>query len=306
MKYYLGIDGGGSKTKAVLCDENLNIINSFTGKSINFNSVGFSSARNNLREIAEAVLDGNKKPEAVCIGCAALSGRADKNLTEKLCGGIFGTENIILDSDLFIALMSVNTGGACAVAVCGTGSMAAGRLPDKSIINTGGYGYLLGDEGSGFAISADALRAVLRSNEKSVPETKLTQEVKKYFGTADSDKLIDFVYSNSVPVTKIAGFAPSVFKCAEDGDKTAQEIIRKNAESFSKTVSSLLSRMPKKTPLGLWGGIMQNCDTFRNIFINEIKRDFPETDISVLKKPPEFGAVITAIKNGGDFYEKAY
>ncbi len=297
MRYYLGIDGGGSKTKAVLCDEALNVISSYTGKSINFNSVGLDIARKNLSETANNVLGENYSPCSVYIGCAALSGRADEELTEKLCGGIFDCKNVILDSDLFIALSAVNTPGACAVAVCGTGSMAAGMLPDKSVIHTGGFGYLLGDEGSGFAISADAVRAVLRSTEKSAPETALSYEVKEYFGTVDSDSLLDFVYSNPVPVTKIAGFAPLVLKCAENGDNVASLIIRKNAEAFSETVCALLRRMPKGTPLGLWGGIMKNFDSFRNIFINAVKKAFPETEISVLNNPPEMGAVLAAMKN---------
>lgn len=298
MSYYLGIDGGGSKTKAVLCDGELNMISSFTGKSINFNSVGFEAARKNLIEIADAVLDKNIKPDAVCIGCAALSSRADEVLTEKLCGGIFNCENIILDSDLFIALEAMNASGSCAVAVCGTGSMAAGRLPDKTVIHTGGFGYLLGDEGSGYAISADAIRAVLRADEKSAPETALAKAAEKYFGTAEPDSLIDFVYSEPVPVKKIAGFAPAVSECAENGDAVAHKIIKNNAEAFADTVCALLRRMPKGIPLGLWGGIMQNCAGFRSIFINAVKRDFPETEISILGNPPEIGAVIAAMKAG--------
>lgn len=299
MGYYLGIDGGGSKTKAVLCDESLNIISSFTGKSINFNSVGFDTARENLIEIADAILDEKIKPDVVCIGCAALSSRADEKLTEKLCGGIFGCENIILDSDLFIALEAVEATGECAVAVCGTGSMAAGRMPDGTVIHTGGFGYLLGDEGSGYALSADAIRAVLRSGEKSGPETGLAQAAEKYFGTADEEKLIDFVYSDPVPVKEIAGFAPSVCECAGNGDRIAKWIIEKNAEAFAETVCALLRRMPCGTPLGLWGGIMQNCEEFRSIFAQAVRKEFPETKISVLENSPEKGAVIAAMKCGG-------
>lgn len=296
MEYYLGIDGGGSKTKAVLCDSSLNIISSFTGKSINFNSVGFDRARDNLIEIADEILQGNIRPDAVCIGCAALSSRADKKLTEKLCGGVFGCDNIILDSDLFIALEAMNVEGPCAVAVCGTGSMAAGRTEDGSIIHTGGFGYLLGDEGSGYALSMEAIRAALRSAEKSGPETALKNAVEKNFGTADEDRIIDFVYSEPVPVKEIAAFAPHISECAANGDKVAKKIIRSNAEDFAETVCALLRKMPCGAPLGLWGGIMQNCVDFRNIFINAVNKKFPESKISLLENPPEIGAVIAAVK----------
>lgn len=298
MGYYLGIDGGGSKTKAVLCDSSLNIISSCIGKSINFNSAGFEKARENLAEIADKILGGKIVPDAVCIGCAALSSRADEKLTERLCDGIFGCRNIILDSDLFIALEAMDASGPCAVAVCGTGSMATGRLDDGTIINAGGFGYLLGDEGSGYAVSRDAVRAVLRAEEKSAPETLLSDAAEKYFGTADADRMIDFVYSEPVPVKEIAGFAPCVSECAAKGDKVAEEIIRKNAEDFAETVCALLRRMPCGTPLGLWGGIMQNFTEFRNIFINAVNKRFPESEIYLLKNPPEMGAVIAAMKKG--------
>ncbi len=296
MGYYLGIDGGGSKTKAVLCDSSLNIISSFTGKSINFNSVGFDRARENLTEIADKILGKKIIPDAVCIGCAALSSRADKELTEKLCGGIFECGNIILDSDLFIALEAMNVEGSCAVAVCGTGSMAAGRLEDGSVIHTGGFGYLLGDEGSGYSIARDAIIAVLRAEEKSAPETSLTKAAEKYFGVADSDGLIDFVYSEPVPVKEIAGFAKTVSECAENGDGAAKAVIRRNAENFAETVCALLRRMPEGISLGLWGGIMQNCEDIRNILIDVVKKEFPVTEISVLENSPETGAVIAAMK----------
>lgn len=300
MGYYLGIDGGGSKTKAVLCDDSLNVISSYTGKSINFNSVGFDTAGENLAGIVSAVLGGTGiTPDAVCIGCAALSSRADAKLTEKLCGDTFGGSPVILDSDLFIALEAQNVSGPCAVAICGTGSMAAGRLPSSEIIHTGGFGYLLGDEGSGYSQAMDAIRAVLRAYEKSGPETKLTSMVEEYFGSSGQDSLFDIIYSDSLTVSEIAGFAPKVSLCAEKGDAVADGIIRKNADEFAATVCALLRRMPKGTPLGLWGGILLNCGEFRNRFISAVNEAFPDTEISVLENPPETGAVIAAMKLSG-------
>ena len=135
MRHYLGIDGGGTKTKAVLCDEEFNVISAYTGKSINFNSTGINEARKALADIFDSVLkEKGITPHAVCIGCAALSSRADSILTEKLLGGITECRNIILDSDIFTALEAMRVDGPCAAAICGTGSMAAGRTESGEII----------------------------------------------------------------------------------------------------------------------------------------------------------------------------
>ena len=81
MAYFLGIDGGGTKTTAIICDEKYNKISSFTGESINFNSVGMDVARKNLKYVIDGVLaDKNITLNAVFIGMSAISNRADKNL----------------------------------------------------------------------------------------------------------------------------------------------------------------------------------------------------------------------------------
>ena len=192
MKYYLGIDGGGTKTTAVICDENCNFISSFVGESINFNSVGTKTARENLRAIADGVTQGgNIRPDAVFIGMSAISERADDALTKELCDDIFDCGNITMDSDVFIGIEAMRCDGAAAMVISGTGSMAAGRLADGEIIHTGGWGYILGDEGSGYAMALDAIKAGICASEGSSQPTSLTQAVLDHFKISDMQELID-------------------------------------------------------------------------------------------------------------------
>ena len=174
MKYYLGIDGGGTKTTAILCDENAHLISRFVGESINYNSVGMETARENLRQTVDGVLAENDiKLNAAFIGMSAISDRADDNFTRKFCAGIIDCDKVTMDSDVYIGLEAMRCDGAAAMVISGTGSMAVGRLPDEKIIHTGGWGYILGDEGSGYSMSVDALRAAICGYEGRAEKTSL-------------------------------------------------------------------------------------------------------------------------------------
>ena len=156
--YFLGIDGGGTKTTCLVADEGLNEIYRTVGSSVNFYSEGLQKARANMKSM---LLDiekntGVSRFDGVCVGSSALFGRADEKTKSAFCDGVFNCGNIIMDSDLFIALKATERENS-AVIIAGTGSMAAGKNADGEIITKGGYGYILGDEGSGYRIALDGI-----------------------------------------------------------------------------------------------------------------------------------------------------
>ena len=300
MKYYLGIDGGGSKTTAIICDENLNLVSRFVGESINFNSVGMEKARENLKATVDGVLSGKGiQLNAAFIGMSAIAERAEDDFTKKLCDGIIDCSNITMDSDVYIGLEAMRCEGAAAMVISGTGSMAVGRLQSGEIIHTGGWGYILGDEGSGYAIAIDALKAAICGYEGSGPETLLTDAVREFYQVDNMLEIIDLFYDPPMPRNEIAKFAPVVFEYSEK-DSVADAIISDHARLLAETVSALLSKMPEGTPLGLWGGIFENRENFRNKFSEIIAERFPDTEINVLEYAPEYGAVFAAIKTDGE------
>lgn len=300
MKYYLGIDGGGSKTTAVICDENLNLVSRFVGESINFNSVGMEAARKNLKATVDGAIAGKDiRLSAAFIGMSAIAERADDEFTKKLCEGIIDCEKVTMDSDVYIGLEAMRCDGAAAMVISGTGSMAVGRLEDGKIIHTGGWGYILGDEGSGYAIAIDALRAAICGYEGSAPETALTEAFKEHYQVDDMLQLIDIFYDPPMPRSEIAKLAPIIFRCAEN-DTVAKGIVENHAKLLANTVCALLKNMPTGTPLGLWGGIFENYKKFRDAFSSFVKESFPETEINILEYAPEYGAIFAAIKTDGE------
>ena len=171
--------------------------------------------------------------------------------------------------------------------ISGTGSMACGRLPDGSIIHTGGWGYLLGDEGSGYAMALDAIKAAICSHEGSGQKTALTQAVLDYYKITDMQDIMDIFYNPPRPRSESAKFAPIFLEQVKSGDDVAINILKYHAKKLADTVTALLNQMPKGTPLGLWGGIMQNSIEFREEFTSHIKNKFPKTQIGLLEHPPE-------------------
>ncbi len=281
--YYLGIDGGGTKTVAAVSDENGKIILMQVGKSINFYSVGMESARFNLEAILveiDAAL-GINEYESAFIGCSALDSEAAEKLTAELCDGIIKAKKIKMHSDVYIALKSVKGAKCPCVAICGTGSIATGEDENGKTYVTGGWGHILGDEGSAYSIAVTALKKCCQMCDKG-EKTPLLDSANEFFGTDDFRKTIDIIYSPDMTKDKLARFASAI----DESDETANGIIKNEAHKFAVTVAILLEKVRSCDILGLYGGVFQHNSLFREEFTESIRNDFPEIKIQLIETPP--------------------
>lgn len=295
MKYYLGIDGGGTRTTAAVSDENGKLILKETGKTINFYSVGMEAARENLDSLISKIcqkLDFDCF-EGVFVGCSALDDKADEATLKALCGNI-NSNAIEMNSDLYIALKSMGDIECPCVAVCGTGSMATGIDKDGNTVVSGGWGHIIGDEGSGYAIAVNALKVCCELCDKG-EASPLLDAAESYFGVSDFRKAIDIIYSPETTKDKLAGFAADIGKLAQ-ADNTAKDIIISEAKAFAKTVLILLDKIGCCSALGLYGGIFINNALFTEVFKTDIKSVYPYIDIKLLTVPPEESALELARK----------
>lgn len=290
MKYYLGIDGGGTRTTAAVSDENGKIIIKKQGKTINFYSVGMETARNNLDSLVSEICkeldcDGF---EGVFVGCSALDDKADEATLKALCGNI-RTNAIEMNSDLYIALKSMGDIECPCVAVCGTGSMAIGTDKYGNTVVSGGWGHIIGDEGSGYAIAINALKVCCELCDKG-EASPLLDAAESYFGVSDFRKAIDIIYSPETTKDALAGFAADIGKLAQT-DNTAKDIVISEANAFAKTVLILLDKIGCCSALGLYGGIFVHNAIFTEAFKSDIKSVYPDIDIKLLTVPPEESAL---------------
>lgn len=292
MKYYLGIDGGGTKTTAAVADEKENIIIKVTGKTINFHAVGMETSRKNLAAVIEEIKEktGISDFESAFIGCSALDAEANEETLNALCGGVINAKQIGMNSDLFVALKSAK--GNC-VAVCGTGSMAIGEKADGSFAVKGGWGHIIGDEGSAYSISVNALKLCCKMSDKN-QKSALLESAEEYFGVDNFRKAIDIIYSPETAKDLIAGFAAKAGTLAKEGCEEAKAIVTSEAKAYAETVISLLEELEDCTILSLCGGVFQNNELFRQEFSKHISASFPETKTEILEIPPEEGALKAA------------
>lgn len=296
IKYFLGVDGGGSKTTAVVYSSDGKFISSAVGESINYCSVGLENARQAMADIINRL--SVKEFDCAVIGSAALNGRASGKETAEFCSGIIKSKKIIMDSDLYIALEAADSDGECAAVISGTGSMAVMRNSDGEIKTAGGWGYILGDEGSGYSVGLCGIKAAIRGFEKSAPETILTQKCLDYFDISDIFGLIDLYYNKSVSRKITAAFAKEVIISADNGDRVAKKIVESEAESLSETVLSIINSSDKNIKIGLWGGMFQHNESYKNHF-RSLLSDKGYNNVNLIEFTPELGAIIACFRNEG-------
>lgn len=296
MKYYLGIDGGGTRTTVAVSDEKGKVLFKAVGKSINFYSVGMEKARGNLSEALNELYKniGEIEFESAFIGCSALDNEASDETIDALCNGIIKAKKIGMNSDLFVALASSGEDACRVVAVCGTGSMVIGVDKNGVVKTKGGWGHIFGDEGSAYSIAVNALKACAMLYD----EGKITPLIKKaedFFGVEDFRQAIDKIYSPETTKDVLAQFSQRVAEASKE-DFVAKTIIINEAHFFSKTVLALLNELKNCTLLSLYGGVFQNNELFKSTFTDDIKEFHPCLKIELLTLPPEEGALKIARK----------
>ena len=291
MKYYLGIDGGGTRTTAAVSDEKGNVLFKAVGKSINFYSVGMEKARENLNGVISDIYKniGEVEFENAFIGCSALDDEASEENISALCNGIINTKKIGMNSDVYVALASSGEDKCRVVAICGTGSIVTGIDENGCVKTKGGWGHIFGDEGSGYSIAVNALKAAAMLYDEG-KKTALVKKAEDFFSVEDFRQAIDKIYSPETTKDVLASFSVEVGKIAEN-DIVAKTVIVNEAHFFSKTVLALLNEIKNCTLLSLYGGVFQNNRLFRNSFIDDIKEFHPDLKIEMLNLPPEEGAL---------------
>lgn len=301
MPLYLGIDGGTVKTTAIAANEQGKILAKTVGGSIDYKNIGLSQARKNLKFIVNQLLlkTEEKLISCVCIGSSSLNSRASVKETENLTGGIIDADAIIMDSSIFTAMECMTQKGPCALVISGIDSMVAARNEKGKITKAGGWGYLFGDEGSGFIIAMEAIRYCMRAFEGSEAPTAMLDDMVEFFDIYSPQELPDKLFDIETQKSKISSFAGRVFACASAGDVAAKEIVAKQARLLAGTTKSLIKDFPKDTAIGLWGGVFVNNRRFRNKFSEAMFEQSPDYRVEVLNYPAECGALFAAYKHDG-------
>lgn len=283
MSYYLGIDGGGTKTKATLFDERKKEISSFVGGALNIQIM----SEDEMKKLFEEIVGFFKvDPQEIYLGIGA-AGAGRESSREKLFSALreFNFKGLEITSDAHISLLATHGLEDGMLLISGTGSIAFG-LKDKQLFRKGGWGHLLGDEGSGYFLGISLLKNFYKflDRNKKIPE-KISEKVFEISQRKNFDELVSWIYSvNKSEIAKLAKIVLENFQ-----EEICENIIDESVNSLKELVLELRKETGLNS-LGLNGGIVENDTVIRRRLVEELERE----GIKIVPKrySNEFGATL--------------
>lgn len=260
----LGIDGGGTKTEAVVMDMRGAEVGRAHAGSANWNSVGVETARAHLAEAVDGALDRAGVTRlaiaSVCIGASGVDRPPDRARMTAWLMELFPSAQLTIHNDAVIAL-AAGTGGEVygVVLISGTGMIVYGFDRAGNRRRAGGWGALLGDPGSGYALGAAVLKAVTWAVDGRAPQTMLTDRLLAHLGLDQPQQLVAWAYQD-IAWERFAALAPLAIECAAQGDVVAQSILDEGAEGLAIAVKAVLEGLQLQSepiPLVLAGGMLR-------------------------------------------------
>lgn len=282
MSMVLGIDGGGTRTRASIADGDKVLAFAENG-SIKRLRVGEETADANLRAILKEVFDqaGLRGVKAASAGVASCF---MPGVQQWISGVLkeFGVERLEIVGDEVIALDGAFRGGPGILQIAGTGSNCIGRAPDGVRERAGGWSSRLGDEGSGYWIGLHAVRRALNAYDREEP-TKILETVGEIWGTKTLEEFVNF--GDGTPGPDFAALAPAVDRLAEEGDAVARSVLMQAAVDLVESVLLVRSKLRRKhnlteeVPVAWIGSVIGKSRIVREEFFAGLRDAAPEMPV---------------------------
>ncbi len=300
MFHVLGIDAGGTKTVCLLADQEGRVIAEARRSGANLQAVGELQVEKILHEVMEeAIGDRDVVPAAICLGIAGVDRPDDSATVAAIMRRIGYKARIVVVNDALVALEAGAPGQPGVVVISGTGSISYGRNARGEAARSGGWGYVLGDEGSGYWIGRAALRAVLREADRRGPETALTDMLLKHYGVAQAPGLIHEVYNAQLKPAAIGALAKCVQSAFSQGDEVAIGILRGAANELEASALSVARRLDligEPFAFILAGGIFKAVPWLEQELERRLPIAAPGSHVELLDREPATGAVALALQ----------
>jgi glucosamine kinase len=302
MAYYLGIDGGGTKTRCVLADETTVLAKAMTGGS-NIIRLGETQSREALhtavRQVCAAVKISPNQIRAICIGAAGAArpeiAAKIRSILAELTPEITLT-NIEVVGDTVIALEAAFGAGPGVIAIAGTGSIVYGRDAAGHTARAGGWGFAVSDEGSGHWIGRHAISAILSARDQGL-ETALTAMVLQAWKLNAIDDLVQ--QANSTPPPDFPRLFPIVLRAANEADSTARGLLADAGTKLATLAAIVVRRLAPHAPVAMLpvamtGSVFRQSPAVRQVFYNTLQTSFPGLDVRQDLADPVEGALARA------------
>ncbi|MDZ7625047.1 MAG: BadF/BadG/BcrA/BcrD ATPase family protein [Ignavibacteriaceae bacterium] len=301
MKYLIGIDGGGTKTDSAITDLSGNIIHQTTGKASNFLVVGIEEAVENIFALIEEnlfKLEGDfADVKQIVIGVAGAGRKEDAQLLEKSFKDYADQQGIHFKgvkvvSDAHIALEGAFPDSAGCILIAGTGSILFGKDEKGVIHRVGGFGRLIGDEGSGYSIGRKALNAVSKESDGRGEATLISEMLNAKMNSSSSTSIINEVYKEKLDVASVAKI---VIEAAEEGDPIAEDILDEEADELVLHIKSLMNKIQTANlNVAFSGSLIDNKNFYSDLLKQKIKSTLPKVIVVKPASTPVSGAILFA------------
>jgi len=295
MRYVLGIDAGGTKTVGLLADETGRVVAEARGTGANLQTHGELEVEKVFDGILEAV-GARGEIAAVCLGIAGVDRPRDEEVIRGILRRLGYRETARVVNDAAIALVAGAEERVGIVILAGTGSIAYGADREGHTARAGGYGFLLADEGSGYWLGHQALRAAVRSADGRGPQSALAGLVFESLGVKSVAEMVPVVYEKGLPKFRIAAHAGLVQQASDRGDAVATALLEEAALELSLAARAVAQRIslgggPYRVVLA--GGVFKACPSLPG----RIERclGLPGAELVPLRVEPAQGAVALAL-----------
>jgi len=297
--HVLGIDAGGTKTVCLLADERGTIVSEGRGGGANLQSSGELAVEKVLHEVMEtAIGDRAVTPSAICLGIAGVDRESDERTVRAIMRRIGYKSRVLVVNDALIALVAGAGDSPGIVVIAGTGSIVYGRNANFDAARAGGWGHIIGDEGSGYWIGREALAAIMRAVDGRGPATKLAQDVLAHFGIADTSELPRIVYDRELPRVSVAALGPIVQGASQRGDAVAARILERAADELVLAAGSVAAKLEMRGdvfPFVLAGGVFRVVPWLAEELSRRLVEVAPRCEVRPLEQEPAAGAVWLAL-----------
>ncbi len=294
MEYLLGMDGGGTATKICVTDSGGNVLARHTAGPLNVNGQSPAQFRRTIAETLEWLLAAGFPPGdcgGVAVGAAGVSNPSARQLLAEAFadGGYRAAVHTYSDGETALAAAFPACHGV--ILIAGTGSICLGRRENGETVRAGGYGHLIDDGGSAYAIAIAILSAVARAEDGRTGPTVLRRLAMERLGAAGIEEVVGYLYAPGRTKREIASLAVVLDQAAAAGDGAALEIVKSSAGELGLLAETVLSRMPEHHELALAGSVLLKNQPIRDEVCRYIRQRRPDVRIVPAAQDASEGAV---------------
>lgn len=299
----LGVDGGGTNTRAAILDRHGRLRGEGRAEAANFLRVGLTTAVANIQAavVSACRAAGIEAHDiaAACIGLAGVGNSKHRSEMEKALHGALGIRRMSVETDARVALAGATNLEPGVVIIAGTGSIAYGINRHREYARAGGWGPAMGDEGSGYYIGRRALAAVVSAYDHRLEPTSMTEAVCQHFGVSTPPELPPVIYESPTKVMhEVAELAKIVARAARDGDAVARGILTDAAVELARAVVAVIKRLELQDEtfrVAYVGGVFDAGEMIIAPMADEITKVAPRASIAPPLSPPVIGAARLAL-----------